>query len=104
VVRGADLADNTPRQQWLQDCLQLPRPRYLHTPLRLDPRGEKLSKQHGAPALDTRQPLSCLQDAANFLGLELGNAGLAPSAMPLSDWLARAVSAWSDHLTRKCSR
>ncbi|MFN4115644.1 MAG: tRNA glutamyl-Q(34) synthetase GluQRS, partial [Inhella sp.] len=33
VVRGEDLADNTPRQILLQQALQLPRPRYLHLPL-----------------------------------------------------------------------
>ena len=32
VVRGADLADNTPRQIVLQRALGLPTPRYLHTP------------------------------------------------------------------------
>ncbi|HEY1394143.1 MAG TPA: tRNA glutamyl-Q(34) synthetase GluQRS, partial [Methylibium sp.] len=33
VVRGEDLADNTPRQIHLQRCLGLPTPRYMHTPL-----------------------------------------------------------------------
>ena len=58
VVRGEDLADNTPRQILLQRALGLPTPRYLHTPLVLGADGEKLSKQNGALALDraTRWP------------------------------------------------
>src|SRR5690606_34211433 len=49
VVRGEDLADNTPRQMLLQSALGLPMPHYLHTPLVRGADGEKLSKQHGAP-------------------------------------------------------
>ncbi|KQP37203.1 tRNA glutamyl-Q(34) synthetase GluQRS [Pseudorhodoferax sp. Leaf274] len=69
VVRGADLADNTPRQILLQRALGLPSPRYLHTPLVLAADGEKLSKQNGAQALDLRDPAAALQAAAGRLGL-----------------------------------
>ena len=69
VVRGRDLADNTARQIVLQRALHLPTPQYLHTPLVLDARGEKLSKQTGAPALDTAEPLAALNEAAQRLGL-----------------------------------
>ena len=69
VVRGQDLADNTARQILLQRALDLPTPRYLHTPLVLGPNGEKLSKQNGAQALDTGQPLAALNQAAAVLGL-----------------------------------
>lgn len=99
IVRGQDLADNTPRQQWLQRLLDAPTPRYLHTPLVLDARGEKLSKQHGAPALDTSTPehvLRALRDAGMALGLPLP-AGTASAATP-ADWLAQAVQAWPDAL------
>jgi glutamyl-Q tRNA(Asp) synthetase len=89
IVRGQDLADNTPRQQWLQQALGVRQPRYLHTPLVLTPDGEKLSKQHGAPALDTRVPLPLLRQAAQVLGLPQ----LPPAT--LTDWLAHAVQAWS---------
>ncbi|RRS02774.1 tRNA glutamyl-Q(34) synthetase GluQRS [Aquabacterium soli] len=91
IVRGEDLADNTPRQQWLQQLLGAPTPRYLHTPLVLDARGEKLSKQHGAPALDTGSAahvLQALRDAGAALGLP---ALPGPTA---KDWLAQAVNAW----------
>ena len=61
VVRGEDLADNTPRQIWLQGLLGALTPRYLHTPLVRDARGEKLSKRLDAPALDVSHPLHTLQ-------------------------------------------
>ncbi len=69
VVRGEDLSDNTPRQLLLQRALGLPQPRYLHTPLVRMESGEKLSKQHGAPAVDVSQPLAVLSAAALQLGL-----------------------------------
>jgi glutamyl-Q tRNA(Asp) synthetase len=90
VVRGEDLADNTPRQVHLQRLLGLPLPRYLHTPLVLDERGEKLSKQHGAPALDVSEPLGVLRGAGAALGLPSLEADGAAS------WLAQAVTAWRD--------
>ena len=52
VVRGEDLADNTARQIHLQRRLGLPTPRYLHAPLVLARRRQKLSKQTGARPLD----------------------------------------------------
>lgn len=69
VVRGEDLTDNTPRQLMLQQGLALPQPSYLHTPLVRMDNGEKLSKQHGAPAVDVGAPLAALQAAATALGL-----------------------------------
>jgi glutamyl-Q tRNA(Asp) synthetase len=89
VVRGEDLADNTPRQRLLQKALDLPTPRYLHTPLVLAQDGRKLSKQNGAQALDLAQPLAALQAAGRVLGLP----GLPARSVP--DWLAQAVPAWA---------
>ena len=68
VVRGADLLDNTPRQIYLQRCLGLPTPRYLHLPVANNAAGEKLSKQTFAPALDDADPLPALRRAWAFLG------------------------------------
>lgn len=90
IVRGEDLADNTPRQIHLQQLLGHPTPIYLHAPLVLGANGEKLSKQNGAQALDLSQPLQALQAAAQALGL-----GIDPrSDMSLSDWLQSATLAW----------
>ncbi|MGB4359114.1 MAG: tRNA glutamyl-Q(34) synthetase GluQRS [Rhodoferax sp.] len=86
VVRGQDLADNTARQILLQRALHLPTPRYLHTPLVLGPNGEKLSKQNGAQALNTDQPLVALNQAAAALGLA--------EQQELADALANWVAQW----------
>jgi glutamyl-Q tRNA(Asp) synthetase len=87
IVRGVDLADNTPRQIHLQRLLGLPTPVYLHTPLVLAADGEKLSKQNGAQALDLADPLAALHEAGTVLGIEVEADGL-------SDWLMRATQAW----------
>lgn len=89
VVRGEDLADNTPRQMLLQAALGLPTPRYLHTPLVRGADGEKLSKQHGAPPLDTSAPLKALQRAAETLDLPP-----VPTQTRVADALAHWVMAW----------
>ena len=76
VVRGADLTDNTARQILLQHALNLPAPRYLHTPLVRAADGEKLSKQNGAQALALHDPLQALNQAARVLGLAQQTGGV----------------------------
>ncbi|MDO9360871.1 MAG: tRNA glutamyl-Q(34) synthetase GluQRS [Polaromonas sp.] len=88
VVRGEDLADNTARQILLQRALGLPAPRYLHVPLVLGADGEKLSKQNGAQALDTTQPLAGLQAAGAALGLQA-------TAGDVADCLRQLVPQWA---------
>jgi len=90
VVRGADLLDNTPRQIWLQRCLALPTPRYLHVPVLTNERGEKLSKQTGAAPLDTTEPLAELERAWRHLGFpRLG-------ATRVEAFLQRAIELWRE--------
>ena len=84
IVRGEDLADNTARQILLQRALNLPLPRYAHIPLVRAADGEKLSKQHGAEALDTQDPLKCLNAAALHLGLA-----------PQTGTVSEALLAWT---------
>jgi glutamyl-Q tRNA(Asp) synthetase len=69
VVRGSDLLDSTPRQIWLQRCLGLPTPGYLHLPLALDREGQKLSKSMQAHPVDPTDPLPALRRALAFLGI-----------------------------------
>lgn len=87
VVRGEDLADNTARQILLQRALDLPTPRYLHTPLVLGANGEKLSKQNGAQALLLGDPLAALNTAAVCLNLPAASG-------TLTEALARWVQRW----------
>lgn len=87
VVRGEDLADNTPRQVVLQQRLRCTTPAYLHTPLVRDTHGDKLSKQTGAIAVDTRDPMAVLKAAAVALGLP-------PGPEHRADWFASTVAAW----------
>jgi glutamyl-Q tRNA(Asp) synthetase len=72
VVRGEDLLDNTPRQNYLYQLFNQSPPIYLHVPLVKNNQGEKLSKQNFAPSIDletTQSTLTTMQSAAIFLGL-----------------------------------
>jgi glutamyl-tRNA synthetase len=51
VVRGDDLADTTPRQQWLARALGYEPPRFTHVGLVVGPDGARLAKRHGAITL-----------------------------------------------------
>ena len=66
VVRGCDLLASTPRQIWLQRQLGLGTPAYLHHPVAIDARCEKLSKQTAAAPLSD-EPLPTLVSAWRFL-------------------------------------
>ncbi|NIC41556.1 tRNA glutamyl-Q(34) synthetase GluQRS [Aquabacterium sp. A08] len=92
VVRGEDLADNTARQILLQRALGLPTPRYRHTPLVRGADGEKLSKQHGAPPLDVRDPLAALNAAARALHLPAQHGPVEA-----------ALAAWTEHWARRAA-
>jgi glutamyl-Q tRNA(Asp) synthetase len=92
VVRGEDLADNTPRQIALQRALGLPMPRYLHTPLVLAADGHKLSKQNGAAALDLSDPAARLHEAAASLGLHLHTS--QPLAEAIAPWRAATIGSF----------
>jgi len=89
VVRGADLRESTARQVYLQTLLGLPTPRYLHLPVRVDARGEKLSKQTGAAPIDPQRGVEALDDALDFLGL-----GRSVADSPRDFW-PEATARWA---------
>ncbi|WP_027819642.1 tRNA glutamyl-Q(34) synthetase GluQRS [Paraburkholderia bannensis] len=95
IVRGADLLDSTARQIWLQQCLNVPTPTYLHVPVVTNAEGEKLSKQTGAQPLDASRPLDALLAAAKHLGLDLRD----PTPASLVAFQADAIEAWKRRLT-----
>ncbi len=51
IIRGEDLIDSTPIHALLQKLLNLPSPIYLHHPLLLDERGERLAKRNNSTTL-----------------------------------------------------
>jgi glutamyl-tRNA synthetase len=74
VVRGADLAETTPRQLLLGRLLGLPVPEYAHVPLVLGPDGARLAKRHGAVTLGDRLALG--EGPAEVLGRLAQSLGL----------------------------
>jgi glutamyl-Q tRNA(Asp) synthetase len=87
IVRGADLLESTYRQRWLQHLLGLEPPSYAHVAILVDEAGTKLSKQTGAPPLDTRQPEHNLRQCLQHL------------AQPAPSSSARRVPEILDHAT-----
>lgn len=75
VVRGADLADSTPRQLLLGRLLGHPAPRHAHVPLVLGPDGARLAKRHGAVTLADRRALG--ESPAEVRGRLAETLGLA---------------------------
>lgn len=96
VVRGEDLCDNTARQIALQQCLDLPTPLYLHTPLVRGDNGEKLSKQNGARAIDTSTPLAAAQALLGAArALQLPTSACANHTQTLDHNRAQWLSEWA---------
>ncbi len=89
VVRGADLAETTPRQILLARRLGLPVPAYAHVPLMLGPDGARLAKRHGAVTLADR--LARGETAAEVRGELAASTGLAEvgETPSMDDLLAR---------------
>jgi len=98
VVRGNDLLDSTVRQIWLQRCLGLSTPRYLHLPLALDANGAKLSKSTQAHPVDPTDPLPALLRALAFLHLPAPTA-----AADVHDLLAQVLADFDPAFLPHCS-
>lgn len=76
VIRGEDHISNTARQILIQEAIGAPRPIYAHLPLILAADRSKLSKRHGAVALNEYRKEGFLQGAiVNYLALLGWNPG-----------------------------
>jgi glutamyl-tRNA synthetase len=84
VVRGADLAESSPRQAWLARRLGLPVPEYAHVPLVLGPDGTRLAKRHGQVTLRDLGPAAARAWIASSLGMPDGLqvSRVDPRALP----------------------
>ena len=70
VLRGDDHLSNTPKQILLYEALGRTVPEFGHLPMILGPDGKRLSKRHGARAVDAFQTEGMLPEAmVNFLAL-----------------------------------
>ncbi|MDO8414569.1 MAG: glutamate--tRNA ligase family protein, partial [Gallionellaceae bacterium] len=92
VVRGADLLASTPRQIWLQRLLNLPAPSYMHLPIALNDKGEKLSKQTLAAPVNTTQPATLLWQVLIFLRQEPPAELAGYDLLSVWDW---ALAHWN---------
>ncbi len=86
VVRGADLLGSTPRQLYLQQCLNFVTPSYSHLPLILCNNGDKLSKQTGASGIGNKADIPLLVDCLKFLGQKPPEALAQESLSSVWQW------------------
>jgi len=68
VVRGKDILDSTPRQNFLYHCFGLAAPEYFHVPLVKDKSGIKFSKRSAAEPVKKDQATELLLKALTHLG------------------------------------
>ena len=72
VIRGADHLNNAARQLQIIQAMGWPIPVYAHVPLIHGPDGAKLSKRHGALAVDEYRKMGYLPEAMRNYLLRLG--------------------------------
>ncbi|AGF71304.1 tRNA glutamyl-Q(34) synthetase GluQRS [Corynebacterium halotolerans] len=76
VVRGDDLLSSAPRQAYLAHLLGLPEPGYVHVPLVLNDRGQRLAKRDGAVTLREMLADAPLAEIVGRLAASLGITGV----------------------------
>jgi glutamyl-Q tRNA(Asp) synthetase len=90
IVRGSDLLDNTPRQVFLQQMLDVPLPRYVHIPIATT-NGEKMSKQTKAPPISKQNPVATSVQVLRFLGQMVPDGWQSATVEELWQW---AIPRW----------
>ena len=90
VVRGDDHISNTPKQILLYEALGETVPAFGHLPMILGPDGKRLSKRHGAQAVDAYEDEGILPEAmANFLALLGWSPGTDEELLTREEMVAR---------------
>lgn len=90
VVRGDDHISNTPKQVLLYQALGRPIPAFGHLPMILGPDGKRLSKRHGAQAVESFRDEGVLPDAiVNYLALLGWSPGTDEEALTRKELAAR---------------
>lgn len=89
IVRGADLLENTCLHIFLQQCLGLPTPGYLHVPLVNNTEGIKLSKQTCASGLNPQNSSKLLVAALRHLGQMPAKELEKASPAAILEWAVR---------------
>lgn len=90
VLRGEDHISNTPRQILIQEALGFPRPEYAHLPLILAADRSKMSKRHGAVAMEEYLREGFLPAAiVNYLALLGWNPGTDQEIFTLDELVAQ---------------
>lgn len=98
VIRGADLLSSTPRQIALYRALGHPTPDFAHVGLVVDAVGTRLSKRHGATALESlrdagRQPEEVVGSLAASLGLTETGAPISAAELVSGFSLGESLAA-----------
>jgi glutamyl-Q tRNA(Asp) synthetase len=99
VARGADLLYSTPRQIYLQRLLGLDTPAYMHLPVAVNERGEKLSKQTLAQPVGKKNAAYTLFDALVFLHQQPPTELQHDSSEQILAW---AISNWHPEALLNC--
>ena len=86
VIRGDDLLSSTPRQIAIYRALGHPVPRFAHVGLVLDSDGVRLSKRHGATAIEALRAQG--RTPEDVIGMLAFSLGLTPTDAPIA---ARAL-------------
>lgn len=100
IVRGIDLLDTTPVHLSLYQALGKPAPEYLHIPILVQNKHEKLSKQHYSPAVDNTQPANNLRMACRYLGMDTLSVANTSQVDTILQW---AIDNWQPQLMAKQS-
>ena len=90
VVRGDDHISNTPKQILLYEAIGRAVPEFGHLPMILGPDGKRLSKRHGAQAVDSYEAEGVLPGAMfNFLALLGWSPGTGEELLSREELVAR---------------